>query len=172
MTVSPPEVASLIDLDRYPIHDLDGAHTRALTALWREQFKRTGACNLQGFVTPPEALVRLERDAGTLTLFRGGRSMHGVLPVRGRRKRITAILTYDPDSNLVASDEVNYRSTARGSSASLRRDAGPGSANALATARPLLETSRTVSRTLSVVPHGAPCHRDMLRDPQKPEVQP
>ncbi len=67
MTVSPPEVASLIDLDRYPIHDLDGAHTRAL---------------------------------------------------------------------------------------------------------PLSETSRTVSRTLSVVPHGAPCHRDMLRDPQKPEVQP
>ena len=58
---------------------------------------------------PPEELVRLEREAGTLTLFRGGRSMHGVLPVRGRRKRITAILTYDPDPNLVASDEVNCR---------------------------------------------------------------
>ena len=263
MTESLPGVASLIDLDRYPIHDLDGARTRALIALWRERFERTGACNLQGFVTPsgaaelaaeaealmpnayrktfthnclrefeddpsrppdhpghrfwttttlqladdqigpetrlrqlyqwdvltelvarvqgkaelyrfadefqalnvialddgareiwhhdgnectvtlllqapeaggefvyapdtasadgtvdlekvrrvidtpPEELVRLERDAGTLTLFRGGRSMHGVLPVRGRRKRITAILTYDPDPNLVASDEVN-----------------------------------------------------------------
>ena len=58
---------------------------------------------------PPEELVRLEREAGTLTLFRGGRSMHGVLPVRGRRKRITAIFTYDPDPNLVASDEVNCR---------------------------------------------------------------
>ena len=260
-----PEVASLVDLHRYPIHDLDGARTRALTAAWREQFERTGACNLQGFVTPagaaelateaealmpgayrktftrnclcefeddpsrppdhpgrrfwttttrqladdqigpetrlrqlyqwdvltelvarvqgkaklyrfadefqalnvialddgareiwhhdsnectvtlllqepeaggefvyapdtasadgtvdlekasrvieapPEELVRLEREAGTLTLFRGGRSMHSVLPVRGRRRRITAILTYDPNPNLVASDEVDCR---------------------------------------------------------------
>ena len=39
----------------------------------------------------------LERGSGTLTLFRGGHSMHGVLPVQGEQARISAVLTYDSD---------------------------------------------------------------------------
>ena len=265
MTLSSPlpEVARLVDLERYPIHDLDSARTRALIAEWRAEFDRTGACNLRGFVTPegaaklaaeaiallplahrrawtrnfldemeddpslpadhprhrfwtsfatqladdqigpekgirqlyewetltefvarvqgksklyrfadefqalniialgdgdrdiwhfddnectvtlllqePEAggdfvygrntmdpdgtidleevrrlidapledLERLERSAGTLTLFRGGHSLHGVTPVRGSRQRITAIMTYDPDPDRVSNDRTN-----------------------------------------------------------------
>ena len=51
MTELLPEVARLVDLDRYPIHD----PPRALIAGWRAEFERTGACNLQGFVTPAGA---------------------------------------------------------------------------------------------------------------------
>ena len=265
MTLSAPlpEVAGLVDLERYPIHDLESARTRDLIATWRTEFDRTGACNLQGFVTPagavelaaeaialmpianrrawtrnfldemeddpsrpadhpghrfwttfatqladdqigpetgirqlyewealtefvakvqgktrlyrfadefqalniialgdgdqdiwhfddnectvtlllqePEAggdfvygrntmdpdgnvdldavrrligaplddLERLERSSGTLTLFRGGHSLHGVTPVRGSRQRITAIMTYDPDPGRVSNDRTN-----------------------------------------------------------------
>ena len=258
-----PEVAHLVDLERYPIHDPESARTRDLIAMCRAEFDRTGACNLQGFVTPAGAvelaaeviallplayrntwtrnfldemeddpsrpadhpghrfwttsatqladdqigsetglrqlyewealtefvarvqgktklyrfadefqalniialgegdrdiwhfddnectvtlllqesdaggefvygrntmdpdgnidleevgrlfdaplddLQRLERSSGTLTLFRGGHSLHGVTPVRGRRKRITAIMTYDPDPVRVSNDRTN-----------------------------------------------------------------
>ncbi len=258
-----PEVARLVDLDRYPIHDLESVRIRGLIAQWRAEFDRTGACNLQGFLTPegavelaaeaiallplahrrawtrnfldemeddptrpadhpghrfwtsfatqladdqigpetgtrqlyewetltefvarvqgksklyrfadefqalniialgdgdrdiwhfddnectvtlllqePEAggafvygrdtmdpdgnidldevrrlidapleeLEWLERGAGTLTLFRGGHSLHGVTPVRGSRRRITAIMTYDPDPDRVSNDRTN-----------------------------------------------------------------
>ena len=258
-----PEVARLVDLDRYPIHDLESVRIRALIAQWRAEFDRTGACNLQGFLTPegavelaaeaiallplahrrawtrnfldemeddptrpadhpghrfwtsfatqladdqigPETGIRqlyewetltefvarvqgknklyrfadefqalniialgdgdrdiwhfddnectvtlllqepeaggdfvygrdtmdpdgnidldevrrlidapleelewLERGAGTLTLFRGGHSLHGVTPVRGSRQRITAIMTYDPDPDRVSNDRTN-----------------------------------------------------------------
>ena len=258
-----PEVAHLVDLERYPIHDLEGARARELIATWRTEFDRTGACNLQGFVTPagaaelaaeadalmplayrntwtrnfldeveddpsrpadhpghrfwttsatqladdqigpetrlrqlyewdlltefiarvqgktklyrfadefqalnvialgdgdqdiwhhddnectvtlllqeaeaggdfvygrntaglngnvdleavrklidadPDELSRLERSCGTLTLFRGGHSLHGVTPVRGSRTRITAIMTYDPDPDRVSTDQTN-----------------------------------------------------------------
>ena len=57
-----PEVARLVDLDRYPIHDLASARTRDLIAGWRAEFDRTGACNLQGFVTP-EGAVALAAEA-------------------------------------------------------------------------------------------------------------
>lgn len=258
-----PEVARLVDLERYPIHDLECDRARDLLATWRAEFDRTGACNLQGFVTPegaaklaaeaiallplayrnswtrnfldemeddpsrpsdhpghrfwttsntqladdqigpgtgirqlyewdaltdfvarvqgktrlyrfadefqalniialgdgdrdiwhfddnectvtlllqapeaggdfvygrntmdpdgnidleavkwlfdapPENLERLERGPGTLTLFRGGHSLHGVTPVRGARQRITAIMTYDPDPDRVSNDRTN-----------------------------------------------------------------
>ena len=258
-----PEVARLVDLERYPIHDLDSARARELIATGRAEFDRTGACNLQGFVTPAgavelsaeadalmplayrntwtrnfldemeddpsrpadhpghrfwttsatqladdqigpetglrqlyewdaltefvakiqgkttlyrfadefqalniialgdgnqdiwhfddnectvtlllqepeeggkfvygrntmapdgsidleavtklidapfEELERLERGSGTLTLFRGGHSLHRVMPVRGTRKRITAIMTYDPDPDRISNDRTN-----------------------------------------------------------------
>ncbi len=49
------------------------------------------------------------RGAGTLTLFRGGYSLHGVTAVQGMRPRVTAILTYDEKPGCVASDEINVR---------------------------------------------------------------
>ena len=54
-----------------------------------------------------EGVRTYERGAGTLTLFRGRYSLHRVAPVRGTRKRVTAILCYDERPDCVASDEVN-----------------------------------------------------------------
>ncbi|MEM7465124.1 MAG: hypothetical protein AAF362_20845 [Pseudomonadota bacterium] len=49
------------------------------------------------------------RGAGTLTLFRGERSLHGVTRVEGTQPRITAILTYDEIPNRVADDAINIQ---------------------------------------------------------------
>lgn len=49
------------------------------------------------------------RGAGTLTLFRGGYSLHGVTEVKGNKPRVTAIVTYNEEPGCVASDEVNIR---------------------------------------------------------------
>ena len=49
------------------------------------------------------------RGAGTLTLFRGEYSLHGVTEVQGKQPRITAIFTYDAQPNRSASDEINIR---------------------------------------------------------------
>lgn len=49
------------------------------------------------------------RAAGTLTLFRGGYSLHGVSRVEGTRPRVTAILTYEEEPGCVATDEINIR---------------------------------------------------------------
>ena len=40
-----------IDLDRYPLHDLDGAGGQALTARCREELEEDGCCHLEGFLT-------------------------------------------------------------------------------------------------------------------------
>ncbi|MBM3582918.1 MAG: hypothetical protein FJX36_00395 [Alphaproteobacteria bacterium] len=52
-------------------------------------------------------VVRPEREAGTLTLFRGENAMHRVSPVCGDKARVTAILSYDEAPGLWAPDEVN-----------------------------------------------------------------
>lgn len=49
------------------------------------------------------------RDAGTLTLFRGGYSLHGVTKVEGSKPRVSAILTYSEASGTTLSDDVNIR---------------------------------------------------------------
>lgn len=49
------------------------------------------------------------RGDGTLTLFRGGYSLHGVTEVGGRRPRVSAVLTYDERPGSKASEEVNIR---------------------------------------------------------------
>jgi hypothetical protein len=49
------------------------------------------------------------RQAGTLTLFRGEFSLHGVTEVKGDRPRVTAIFTYDEQPDRSASDEINIR---------------------------------------------------------------
>ena len=47
------------------------------------------------------------RGAGTLTLFRGGKSLHGVTEIKGPHPRITAIFTYEDHPDTKASDENN-----------------------------------------------------------------
>ena len=56
MTHDPlPQVARLVDLDRYPIDDLASRRGRDLVAASQAEFDLTGACNLEGFVTPEGA---------------------------------------------------------------------------------------------------------------------
>lgn len=50
-----------------------------------------------------------ERDAGALTLFRGGNSLHGVTTVDGMRPRMTAIFTYSERPDETYPDEMNIR---------------------------------------------------------------
>ena len=47
-----PDVARFVDLARYPVNDIRSEHAAALVRGWREQLDQTGACNLQGFLTP------------------------------------------------------------------------------------------------------------------------
>jgi len=56
-TTPTPEIAQLVDLERYPIHELEAPETVALTDAWAKQFQRTGACNLQGFLTVEGARI-------------------------------------------------------------------------------------------------------------------
>ncbi len=50
---------------------------------------------------------RPNRDAGTLTLFRGRNAFHAVTPVKGKTPRITAILTYDERPDCISSERGN-----------------------------------------------------------------
>ena len=50
---------------------------------------------------------RLPRDAGTLTLFHGRHSLHGVDAVVGMTPRVTAIMTYDELPDCRAGHERN-----------------------------------------------------------------
>src|SRR5258706_3737609 len=44
------EPARFIDLERFPLHDLEGHGGRAFVVRCREELDDTGACNLQGFI--------------------------------------------------------------------------------------------------------------------------
>lgn len=50
-----------------------------------------------------------KRGAGTLTLFRGEHSLHGVTTVEGDTPRVTAIFTYDEKPGRVSTDEINIQ---------------------------------------------------------------
>ncbi|SDG56753.1 hypothetical protein SAMN05216571_12040 [Onishia taeanensis] len=56
----------LIDLERYPIHHLEGDRGRELIAECRQQLGQDGCVVLKGFV-PEEALARLERETERLS---------------------------------------------------------------------------------------------------------
>ena len=51
------EIAEVIDLDRYPLHDLDTARGRELLRTCRSELATSGMFNLEGFLRP-EALAR------------------------------------------------------------------------------------------------------------------
>jgi len=55
----------------------------------------------------PTAIKTLPRTAGTLTLFRGGNSLHSVTPIYGSTLRTTSIMTYDPDPGRTSNDRAN-----------------------------------------------------------------
>ena len=50
-TIHIPQIAQLVNLEQYPIHDPQAPHTQALYHAWSEEFQLTGACNLRGFLT-------------------------------------------------------------------------------------------------------------------------
>ena len=56
------KAAALVDLDRYPIHDLASPEGRALVAACRSTFEETGVLALQGFLKP-EATALLAAEA-------------------------------------------------------------------------------------------------------------
>ena len=59
-----PEIAQLVELDRYPIHDAEAPETKAMFSAWADEFQRTGACNLRGFLTEEGAkLLAAEAQA-------------------------------------------------------------------------------------------------------------
>ena len=55
----------LIDLDAYPVHELNDAAARALLERCRAQLAATGACELPGFLAP-QATARMVRESDTL----------------------------------------------------------------------------------------------------------
>ncbi len=61
----PEEAAALVDLERYPIRDLDSAAVAALVAECRRQMSATGACLLPGFLLPA-ATAALAEEAAAL----------------------------------------------------------------------------------------------------------
>lgn len=64
-TTTKPSYADVVDLDRYPIHDLDSDRGRAFVADCKAELDATGVCNLAGFVRP-EAVARMVQLASEL----------------------------------------------------------------------------------------------------------
>lgn len=66
-TISPaiPSYADVVDLDRYPIHDLDSERGQAFVTECRKELTERGACNLPGFITP-DAVTEMVRLANEL----------------------------------------------------------------------------------------------------------
>jgi hypothetical protein len=61
-----PSYSDVVDLDTYPIHDLDSERGRAFVKACREELAAKGACNLPGFITPEAvaAMVALAERLG------------------------------------------------------------------------------------------------------------
>ena len=57
--------ADVVDLDRYPIHDLDSQRGRVFVAECKAELDATGVCNLAGFIRPA-AVERMVHIAGEL----------------------------------------------------------------------------------------------------------
>jgi alkylated DNA repair dioxygenase AlkB len=51
-TVADVPYADVVDLDRYPIHQLDTERGRAFVAVCKAELDATGVCNLEGFIRP------------------------------------------------------------------------------------------------------------------------
>lgn len=60
-----PAYADVVDLQRYPIHQLDTERGRAFVAECKKELEATGVCNLEGFVRPA-AVQRMVELTGEL----------------------------------------------------------------------------------------------------------
>jgi alkylated DNA repair dioxygenase AlkB len=60
-----PAYADVVDLERYPIHELDSERGRALVDSCRAALAKDGVCTLEGFITP-EAVSSMVELAGQL----------------------------------------------------------------------------------------------------------
>ncbi|HET8600090.1 MAG TPA: hypothetical protein VFL99_07170, partial [Segeticoccus sp.] len=58
--------ADVVDLERYPIHDLASAEGQRLVASGKAELEATGVCNLAGFIRPG-AVARMVELAGELS---------------------------------------------------------------------------------------------------------
>lgn len=65
-TTQLPAYADVVDLDRYPIHELDSERGRAFVAECKAELEATGVCNLAGFIRPG-AVARMVELAGELS---------------------------------------------------------------------------------------------------------
>jgi alkylated DNA repair dioxygenase AlkB len=59
-TQTRPTYADIVDLEAYPIHDLEGPAGQALVRQCRQQLADTGVCNLQGFIRPAAVAAMVE----------------------------------------------------------------------------------------------------------------
>jgi len=59
-----PSYADVVDLDKYPIHELDSERGQAFVRACRDELAENGACNLPGFIRPEavEAMVALAEE--------------------------------------------------------------------------------------------------------------
>ena len=62
---SEPSIATMLDLDRYPVHDLGLPRAQLLIADARAQLAASGSCVLDGFLTP-QAVAAAVEEARTL----------------------------------------------------------------------------------------------------------
>jgi hypothetical protein len=85
---APAALAHAIDLERYPIDDLDGPAARTLVGRCREQLRSLGACELEGFLRADAVTdaVRSVHDLRSLA-FRTETTQPRVQRPRGRPRR-------------------------------------------------------------------------------------
>ncbi len=108
------DLGAVVDVQRYPVMDLEGPRGRALIAQCRRALAAQAICLLPGFLrddavsalfTAPESHARRPAMApGCFVLFNGRLSMHRVSPLgRTKRPRIMAIFSYDQRPDMVFS---------------------------------------------------------------------
>ncbi|WP_227370826.1 hypothetical protein [Halomonas sp. M20] len=65
MTQDRPVYADVVDLDKYPIHNIDSSEGKALIDSCRKELAKDGCCTLEGFIKP-EAVARMVELANRL----------------------------------------------------------------------------------------------------------
>ena len=108
---APAALADAIDLERYPIDDLDGPAAGTLLARCREQLGRLGACELEGF---------LRADAVTDAV----RSVEGLQPLAFRTETTHNLEFSGREADLDPDDPLRIQ--VRSAKSLLAYDQAPG----------------------------------------------